>query len=418
MALNLRVLIYEHDDTPVCDLPINDVFELKRVEELNAEHALSITTTKVLKKGQRLLTKDAKGKWREWVVMGIDDEHTQGKQPIGTYYCPWSLQHDLMGTMCYKQPGTGGSLVSAAAALQDALSETARWSAGTVNVTTTAKASMWRMTAWEALAVLTETWGGEIDAEITVSGTGVVRRQVALKNAIGQEVATRRFDWAFDLTEIRRKVADDPNACRIVPIGAAQQTEDGYGRKITIESVNGGKDYLENAAVKNYYRLPNGSGGWEYPTKLVENPEIDDPAALKAWGQSILEENTTPRVTYEANVLQLAAAGMDTKGLDLGDAVQVVDRGFYEEGLRLQGRVLKITTNELANEIDVEIGSLAPTLAQTIRALSKTSSQALSLATVLNGGTTSTAKNLKAGFPPSGTCRHPSSSLTLPSSLM
>lgn len=388
----MRVLVYNHDDTPAFDLPINDIFELIRTETLNGEHNIKITTTHVLTKGQRLLTKDATGKWYEWVVMGADEEHSTGKRPVGTYYCPWSIQHDLMGVMCYKQPGTSGTLVNATRALEDALSETNRWEVGTVDVSKTSSGSMWRMSAWEALSVLTTNWGGEIDAEITVSGTGVVRRQVSLKTAIGQTTAKRRFDWSHDVESITRKVGDDPNVCRIVPLGAAQETENGgYGRKITIESVNGGKDYLENANVKNYYRLPDGNGGWEYPTKVVENQEIDDPAKLKAWAQSILVSNTTPVVTYEANVLQLAQAGMDTKGLGLGDVVQVVDKGFYDEGLRLEGRVIKQEINELSGEISVEIGNLAPTLAQTIRTLAKTSSNALSLATVLNGGSTSTA---------------------------
>ena len=364
-----RVLVYNKNDARLFELSQDEVYKRSRVEVLNGEHALSLSTTHTLEKGWRVLTWD--GKWREWVVTGIDDQHTTGKKAIGTYYCVWSIQHDLLVTRTDKQPGTK-TPVNATAALQAALSETTRWQVGAVNVTTRTGASMYRMSAWEALSVVVDNWGGEIDATIEVDADGVIARKVDLKARLGRNYVTRRFDWSGDIAEISRKVTDDPNACRIVPNGASVETESGgYTRKITIESVNGGLDYLENEDVVRLYRLPKPGGGWEYPTIAAENANMDTAAKLKAWGQSVLAEYTTPKVTYSATVVAFREAGMDTDSVQLGDTVHVVDKGFTEDGLRLEGRVVKITTNELiTGDISLEVGSLAPTLASTLNGIS------------------------------------------------
>lgn len=255
---------------------------------------------------------------------------------------------------------------------------------------------MYRMSAWEALSVVVENWGGEIDAEIGVDADGVVTRKVALKDRLGRDYVVRRFEWGHDITNISRKITDDPNACRLIPIGAAEQTEGGgYTRKITIESVNGGKDYLENENTVRLYRLPKPGGGWEYPTISAENSNAKTPAALKAWGLSVLEEYTTPKVTYSASVVALQEAGLDTDNIQLGDTVHVVDRGFEGEGLRLEGRVAKIITNELTDgDISLEIGSLSPTLADTIGGISRTAYAAMSVAEAAQG----TADKLSDNF--------------------
>ena len=373
-----RVLVFNKNDAPLFEIPPQEVYERKRVETLNAEHALTIQTSRILEKGWRVLTYDKK--WREWVVTGIDEAHTTGKSPIGTYYATWSIQHDLTVTRTNRQPGTQ-TPVGAREALSAALSETTRWVVGDVTVTTRTGASMYRMSAWEALSVVVENWGGEVDARVDVGADGVISRAVDLKARLGANYIVRRFDWSADVLSIGRKVTDDPNACRIIPLGAAEQTASGYGRKITIESVNGGKDYLENENAARLYRLPKPGGGWEYPTIQVENPNMKTPAELKAWGQSVLLAYTTPKVTYTASVVQLKEAGMVTDGVSLGDPVHIVDRGFSKEGLRLEGRVVKITVNELIEgDTTLEIGSLTATLADTIRGVKLTAYAANSAA--------------------------------------
>lgn len=390
-----RLTVFDHAGGYLFELAEADVFGRVRVEELNGEHSLTLTTTRVLEKGQRLLSKDATGKWREWVVQGIDADHSSGLAMVGTYYCIWSLQHDLSLCVTTAMPGVQ-TPVAAASALAGALEPTARWTVGTVTQTKAAGGSFYFLSSWEALGVLVERWGGEVDAAINVDARGnVTARQVCLYSKMGNQVATRRFDWGHDLAGVKRTVSDEPFPCRIIPRGKGEETDDGgYGRKIDITSVNGGRNYLQNDATAPLVRLPTPSGGWEYPTVTVENGEMETPADLKAWAEGVLESYTTPKVTYEADVVQLAEAGMDVKGVQLGDAVQCVDRGFDPDGVRVQGRVVRIEADELAGGSQLVLGNLSGNLGSRLGTLGSKLDQVAGAVQVMNGGTMSTADYL------------------------
>lgn len=352
-----RVLIYDRFDAQVCELSENDVFELTRHEVVNGAHELTITTTQVLEKGYRVLMEDDRGYWHEWCVSGIDELHANGSRPYGSYYCVWSLQPDLMGTRVSAMPGVQ-TPVTAALALDAALGGTSRWERGTVTNTNTGGASMYDTDGWSAMSTLVANWGGEVAASIGVSASGVVSRLVDLYAQQGESTAKRRFDFGADLVSVRRTIADDPLYCRITPRGKGEATEGGgYGRRITIESVNDGKDYLENASMVDLAKLPDGNGGWEYPTLEVENSECETPSELLTWAQSVLDAYTNPKVTYEVNVVQAAKEGIDLQGVSLGDEVQIVDGKFND--LRLTGRVMEITIDELAHTTtSLTIGSV------------------------------------------------------------
>lgn len=389
-----RVLVYDRLDNPVTELAPGDVFGRVRTEEINGIHSLEITTTRVLAKNQRVLTCDAMGKWREYVVEGVDALHEAGERPIGTYYCEWSMQHDLTLTRVSRMPGVQNP-VPASEACEAALSGTNRWSVGTVTCLTSAGSSMYDMSGWEAMSVLVQVWGCEVEPEIGVDESGVVSRRVAVLSHVGSETAMRRFDYGSDLVSIVRSVSEEPVYARISPRGAGEEVGDGYGRRITIESVNGGVDWLQNDETADLLKVPDGAGGWEYPVGIVENPDIDDPQKLKDWGLSVLEDYTTPKVTYKAAVLQYQKAGMDIKGISLGDDVQCVDRRFYEDGLRISGRVVALVVNELdETDAQVTIGNAQESAASALAQMAATLGMTEAAVRAMNGGTLSTAAYL------------------------
>lgn len=350
-----RMMLYDRLGNPLGELAEADVFEAELREEINGEHSLTITTTRVLDKGIRLLHEDGRGKWREFAVAGVDAEHASGNRAVGTYYCVWSMQEDLQGVTVSVMPGVQTS-ATAGAALTALLSTQSRWARGTVTNMNEGGASMYDRSAWEAMSTLVEVWGGEVDATVDVDDlSGVVGRKVDLYAAQGEQDAKRRFDFGADLMGVKRTLADTPLFCRISPRGKGEETDaGGYGRKITIESVNDGKDYLEYAPMVNAARLPDGQGGYQYPTLIVENGDCETPADLKAWAEGVLADYCTPEITYEINVLQTGIAGVDVTGVSLGDAVQIVDRKFGGDGIRVTGRVRTIVT-DLLNERDVSI---------------------------------------------------------------
>ena len=341
-----RFIMYDNLGKQLGEVSANDIFALERREEINGEHCLEITTTQVLAKNTRIIYQDGRGIWREYVVAGVDEEHASGNTVIGTYYCVWSLQADLLGVTVSVMPGVQNP-VTAGAALTALLSTQSRWTAGTVTNTNTGGASMYDMSAWKALGVLVENWGGELSATIAVDNNGVVSRAVNLYSKLGEQTAKRRYDFGADVRSVKRKHDDAPLYCRISPRGKGEETEGGgYGRKITIESVNDGKDYLEYAPMVDVAKIANGSSGWIYPTVIVENGDIETPLELKTWAETILEETCTPKITYEIDAIQAAIEGVDVQGVSLGDAVQVVDRQFGE-GVRVTGRVVSTVVDEL-----------------------------------------------------------------------
>lgn len=342
----VRILVYDNTETFIKE--VSDIRALYRVEELNGEHSLTLTTSEVLEKQQRLLFRDQQGKWYEYVIIGVEQAHDEDVHAVGTYYAVWSLQYDLEGTIVKTQPGKVNPVTSTVA-LQHALGGTSRWTVGSVTQNTTGGASMYYISGWEALGQVVEVWGGEVDATITLSQSGgVLSREVDLLDHLGSAEAVRRFDYSADLTSIIRTVEDANFTCRIIPRGSAVESENGgYGRKVDITSVNGGVEYIEDPDVVDMVKLPDGNGGFEYPTQIVDFEGIDDPQTLYDMALAHLHDYTRPRVSYEAGVIQLEAAGMDPHGITLGDTVDVVDRAFTPQGLRLEGRVVRVDWDEL-----------------------------------------------------------------------
>ena len=310
---------------------------------------------------------------------------------LGTYYCTWSVQHDLMGTRTSRMPGVQNP-VTASIALGYAIEGTARWQKGTVTNTATAGASMYDMDGWEAVSVLVENWGGEVDATIEVIGDEITARKVDLYSAQGDQDAKRRFDFGADLKSVHRRIADGPLYCRITPRGKGEQTDDGYGRKVRITEVNQGKDYLENSVMVDLAKLPDGNGGWEYPTLEVENSNCETPEQLKEWALTVLDEYTKPNVSYEVDVLQAAAEGVDMQGVSLGDSVQIVDRKFGD-GLRLAGRVLEMSVNMLdERDAKLTIGNVDKGIVQVFGDLKERLDTVSKTVWNMNGGTYSTTE--------------------------
>lgn len=362
----MRMLVYSPQDEYLFDIPYGEIYDGNIRERINGEHVMTLVTSHVLEKEQRVLWRDGMNKWREYVISGVDKAHANGGKPIGTYRGVWSLQHDLQVSQVSKMPGVQ-SAVSAETALTAALSETNRWNVGNVTVTTMGGTSMYDMQVWDALKALLSMWGGEIDARIEVGTNGVIGRYVDYFEQIGSQTVTRRFTYARDMHEIHRVVEDGVVACRIVPRGKGEASGDGYGRKIKIGDVNDGVDWLQNDAAAALYRLPDGEGDYEYPTVFVDNGDIEDKQVLLDWGREVLNDYTTPNVTYKANVLQLEAAGMDSHGIALGDKVQCADRKFSDEGLIIEGRITELVTYfRDRRRHDVTIGHISEPIAVTL----------------------------------------------------
>ena len=362
-----RLLVYSHLDEPLFEIDPSRLVSLIMVEEVNGEHSLTIGTFQELEKEQRIIYADSNQKVREFVVLGDTSTDEQGTAPH-SYYCVWSLQHDLSGAYIQdRRVGSKNDLRGAIDALEVAVS-TSRWETGAVSSSTLSSAWLYYTSAWDAISRVVENWGVEIDSTIIV-GDSITRRLDAYDRQ-GSADASRRFEYAHDTSKITRTVLDDLFVCRIVPRGKGEQTgetESGdptYGRRITIASVNDGIEYLQDDDAAALVRLPNGDG-WDYPTQIVIYEDIETPEALIEQARNDLQEYTRPKVSYACDVVYVG------DNVQLGDSVQVVDKAFCGEGLRVEARVMGIERNLLDPSQDkVTVGNFNYSLADTIRQLS------------------------------------------------
>ena len=394
VPLMFRVRLFRPDGTPLGELSddAGTLLSCERSEEINAEHSLSITTERHLEVGTRALTRHADGRWREWVVDEPAETHDSGLHAKGTYHLCWSLQYDLQAVYGRTREVGMVNPAPASAALVAALDGTTRWQAGATDVTTTALGVVMeeKDSSWDRLNVIAKRWGGEFDAEITVNDFGVTSRKVILRQHLGSQVPTRRFEWGHNLTSITRTPDPGPYFCRIVPLGNGESEEASDGVttynvyldisscKYYYDSGNGirhdrGSRYLRDEQSELLFRVSDGKGGYEYPHAVVTFPTDDADELFELARQDMLS-HTRPGISYSGSVASFAGAGMDTDGIELGEEVQAIDLGFNADlPLRVQERVLKMDVDELGkDDTKISIGRLSPTLERNLATITKT----------------------------------------------
>jgi len=379
---DVRLLLYSHDGFPMGELS-KRAGSLKSAEmslEINGEHSLSIETRRHLEVGMRALLRDPNGRWREFVVDEADESHDDMRYGSGSYHLIWSLQYDLQTVFPgdVHQPGMDDVKgCTAQYAMECALSGTKRWTVGTVDVETMSFTIMCYNSAWERLNIVVKYWGGEIDDEIVVGESGVVARKVNLLAHQGAKLAYRRLEWHHDMTSIDRNPDPGPYYCRVMPLGngeteVADDGETTFNWPIDLSELEMDK-CLRDEEAELLFRVPDGEGGWEYPTMPVTY-STDDPELLYLLAVDDLYSHTRPKVSYSATISQFVEAGMNVTGVDIGDEVQVHDYGFNEEfPLVIQERVLRLEWDLFGvDDKRITIGRKTPSLEKVVSNLIET----------------------------------------------
>ena len=102
----------------------------------------------------------------------------------------------------------------------------------------------------------------------------------------------------------------------LIPLGKAAEGENGEGgKRLTIESVNGGKDYLEDLEAVALYGRIVGTKNWD---------DVTAPANLKTKGQEYLAGARNLTATIELTAIDLHLVDVDIDRIRLGDMIRVV----------------------------------------------------------------------------------------------
>lgn len=338
-----------------------EVIEAVHKDEVNGEDSLTLMLPECrLSKGQRIVWRDEWGEFHEHTVSKVTDVHAGGEL-YAAVYCENSIAELFTDYIEDLRPYK----TTAYQALQKALSPS-RWAVGTVDVLGTSSASFYHISSREAVAEVVANWGGEWSVSIAVSGCEVASRAVNLLARRGADNG-KRFEWSKDIESIEREVSQDDVCTALYGYGKGVETYDedgsatgGFSRKITFGSINGGRDWVGDEDARLRWGVPDGHGGVKHAFGKVEFDECEDPAELKRLTEEELERRKVPQVTYSANVVSLADAGLEWEDCRTGDTVAIVDR---ELGERLSGRVLCVERYLFCEgATSLTLGNIAPTI--------------------------------------------------------
>ena len=323
------------------------ITDARHVEDLDGTDELTVTCKEDLSKGDYLVWRDQQGNWREHIV----DVPERWRDEDGTVYttalCINSIAETWDDWVDEVRPNG-----SAQVAMERVLASS-RWSAGTCTQTGTAHRTFYHKSVRESLQGIVETWGGELVTEITSDGTKVTGRSAAIVAARGNQSSAKRFTYTKDLLSIHRRVNSDNPKTRIYAYGRGEELDESgaYGRRIGIADVNGGIPYVEDTAATTIWGRYDASGNLMPAIGVFIDEECEDPATLKEEAIAYLQRVKEPSVTYEADVIDLAAFGREWEEIALGDTVTIVDKRFSDEGLRLHGRISRLERDRHVSDV-------------------------------------------------------------------
>lgn len=327
---------------------------------------LKIRCDEDLGKGERLVWIDRQGVVHEHIVDEIERLHDGNGKPYTSITCINSINETWDDYIEDKRPSG-----SVAVALTSILAGT-RWEVGNCDQPGSASHTFYHVSVREGLSALLKTWGGELETVIVTDGVQVTHRYVRVVATRGNQQSPKRFTWTKDLISIKRKTGSANPKTRVYGYGKGVETDGGgYGRRLTFGDINGGKDYVEDTSATEVWGHPDGSGGIAPAVDVYINEQCEDSAQLLAETRDYLETVKAPTVSYEASVLDLFAFGRDWEGVAVGDCVAIIDKGFSDAGIRLKGRVSKLSRDLVTGDASVTFGNLTDDLADIFQAMTQ-----------------------------------------------
>ena len=169
----------------------------------------------------------------------------------------------------------------------------------------------------------------------------------------------------LDLKRIR-KGADI--ATVVIPLGAKLKDEDGKdtNQRLTIESVNGGADFIQNDSAISQYGII---------VKSVIFEDITDPAELKLKGEAYLSDSINQWETIELTAADLATVDKDITSFHLGTQVRAESKPHGLNQLFLVSKLSIKLLDPGANKMT--LGKSIPAFSEAVKGISNSQGQIL-----------------------------------------
>ena len=333
-----------------------DIFNPEDEESINADSILTFSTFyKNIEKGYRILYQDRLNEWHEYIIQSAKTKHDSNNDIFIEVYAENSFYETLGDYIEDKRPRNS----TATNALSEALA-TSRWEVGVVENLGLNTTSFYRCSVKDAVQnKIVKVWGGEFSTSIEVEGNKIVSRKVNIFKKRGDDHG-KRFVYGKDIHEIEKVVNEEDIITALYGFGKGEEIEEtgGHGRRIDFADINNGKKYVENNTARLKYGR-NSDKGKVHVFGKIEFDDITDKNELLAKTREELEKASTPKITYNATVEDLAKYGFEYEGVKLGDTVTIIDE---ELGLRLKARVIKLVKNlDDSNADKVTLGNFVET---------------------------------------------------------
>lgn len=167
-----------------------------------------------------------------------------------------------------------------------------------------------------------------------------------------ESLLPQTIEFGKNLIDFTRIVKASDIFTVIVPVGAQTQDKEGNAAgKLTIESVNDGKDYLEHPeAIERYGRI----------VKMVEWQDVTLPENLKTKAQAEIDNASMLMQTITLTAADLSATDKNVLSFRLGTKVRVISRPHNLDAIYL---VKKLSINLMKpDENKIQLGETTYTI--------------------------------------------------------
>lgn len=232
------------------------------------------------------------------------------------------------------------------------------WQARFVGETTPHSTNFYYTSIFDALKKVCEVWDLEMQFFVEMNGNRIGARYIDFKQRIGEAVG-KRVVYGHNALQILQEVERTNIFTALVGRGKGEETDDGYGRKITFENVvwsrtqgkpvdkPKGQKYLELPLMTRQYGIKNADGSMRPKIGFVDFSEEENPEVLIERTYRALVDAARPQLTLKTSSVYL-------RGVKVGDTIRVVR---HDKKLDYDTRIFEITFNRLNNQSsDIKLG--------------------------------------------------------------
>lgn len=144
-----------------------------------------------------------------------------------------------------------------------------------------------------------------------------------------------KIELAVNLKTISREVDETSVITRLYPLGAKLTDSE---KRLTIGSVNGGKDYIENSALVAKYGVISGTQTWD---------DVTQASILKTKATAYLKSTNKAKKQYKITAVDLSTIDMNFEQFELGCWYRVANPLMgIDEDLRIVGITINLDNPE------------------------------------------------------------------------